>query len=126
MKVFPGIDSLLAELKRQNIKLAVVSSNSRSNVKKFLNTNNLNYFDIVASPFLVFNKSHILKRVIRQLGVDPSEVLYVGDETRDIEAAHAAGVKAVSVTWGYHFRNLLVRFDPDYTIDAPYELLNII
>lgn len=126
LRAFNGIEECLKQLKARGFKLAVVSSNSKSNVEKFLKANNLNYFDIVASPLLVFNKSAVIKRVMRKLNVLPDEVFYVGDETRDIEAAHAAGVTAVSVTWGYHFRKLLVRFAPDYTIDTPQELLELV
>jgi phosphoglycolate phosphatase-like HAD superfamily hydrolase len=30
----------------------------------------------------------------------PDNVIYVGDETRDIEACHKVGIPIISVTWG--------------------------
>jgi len=126
IKPFDGIEETLKLLKTFQIKLAVVSSNSKANVKKFLKLNKLEYFDVVESPILLFNKTRLIKKVVRKLGVEPDEVFYVGDETRDIESAHGAGVRAVSVTWGYHFRDLLVRFHPNYTVDTPQELLEIL
>ena len=125
-KTFDGIPELLSALKKQGIKLAVVSSNSKSNLLTFFNKNNLNMFDVVESPLLILDKSKKISLAVKKLGVKPNESLYVGDETRDILNAHQAGVKAVSVTWGYHFRELLVRFHPDYTIDTPKELLKIV
>jgi HAD superfamily hydrolase (TIGR01509 family) len=126
VQVFPGIPAVLEKLKSMGIKLAVVSSNSKSNVRKFLVARNLNYFDVVDSPLFVFDKTRIIKKVVEQFNVEPEETLYVGDETRDIESAHSAGVKAVAVTWGYHFRELLVRYKPNYTIDTPQELLELV
>ncbi|NTV47683.1 MAG: HAD hydrolase-like protein [Chlorobiales bacterium] len=78
IKAFDGIEETLKMLKSLQIKLAVVSSNSKTNVKKFLAFNKLEYFDIVESPLLVFNKTRLIKKVVGQLGVDPSEVFYVG------------------------------------------------
>lgn len=124
--IFPGMKDTLKTLKERGLKLAVVTSNSKHTVQKYLFSKNLDCFDIVESPFLIINKSHVLRKVLKKLQVEPSEALYVGDETRDIDTAHRVGVKAVAVTWGYHFRELLVRFDPNYTIDAPEELLELI
>lgn len=126
VQVFPGIPAVLDKLKSMGIKLAVVSSNSKSNVRKFLVSKNLNYFDVVESPLFVFDKTRVIRKVIDQLNVRPEETLYVGDETRDIESAQSAGIKSVAVTWGYHFRELLVRYKPNYTIDKPQELLDLV
>ena len=35
------------------------------------------------------------------IGVDAARVLMVGDDARDVEAAHAAGALAVAAAWGY-------------------------
>jgi HAD superfamily hydrolase (TIGR01509 family) len=126
VKIFPGIPAVLEKLKSMGIKLAVVSSNSKSNVHKFLVARNLNYFDVIESPLFIFDKTRVIKKVIDQLNVRPEETLYVGDETRDIESAESAGIKSVAVTWGYHFRELLVRYKPNYTIDTPQELLDLV
>jgi len=36
-----------------------------------------------------------------QLGVSPETVLYVGDDLRDIQAAHAAKMPSAAAAWGY-------------------------
>ncbi len=36
-----------------------------------------------------------------QLGLAPSEVIYVGDDLRDVQAARAAGMVSVAALWGY-------------------------
>jgi phosphoglycolate phosphatase len=126
VQVFPGIKEVLENFHKAGIKLAVVTINSKSNVRRFLENNNINYFDIIASPLFFFNKAKEIKKVMERLNIKPEDTVYVGDETRDIECAQKAGVKSVAVTWGYHFRDLLARFKPNYMADTPEELLGLI
>ncbi|UNK57608.1 phosphoglycolate phosphatase [Pseudoxanthomonas daejeonensis] len=42
-----------------------------------------------------------LLEAARQLGVDPRDCVYVGDDERDVVAARAAGMPSIAVTWGY-------------------------
>jgi len=123
--IIPGLQEILTIIHEKGIKLAVVSINTESNIKKFIKAKNITVFDEVDCPFFSFNKARVIKRVMEKLGATPENTLYVGDETRDIESAHKIGVKIVSVTWGYQFREILVRFKPDYTVDTPEELLDI-
>ena len=55
----------------------------------------------------------------------PSNVLYVGDEVRDIEAAKKAGIRIAAVTWGYNSKKALEAYKPDYLVTKPEELLQI-
>ena len=43
----------------------------------------------------------MLLAACRQLGVEPADLLYVGDSPADIAAAHAATCRVVAVTYGY-------------------------
>lgn len=42
-----------------------------------------------------------LLHACEQLGIAPADCVYVGDDRRDIEAAHAAGMPAIAALWGY-------------------------
>jgi N-acetyl-D-muramate 6-phosphate phosphatase len=42
-----------------------------------------------------------LQVACRELGIEPHSAVYVGDDARDVEAALAAGMKAIAVAWGY-------------------------
>ncbi|MBZ4021146.1 HAD family hydrolase [Rhodobacter sp. TJ_12] len=39
---------------------------------------------------------------LREAGVEPSDAVMIGDTTYDVNMAHAAGVTAIGVSWGYH------------------------
>lgn len=120
-----GIAETLAALKKQGHVLGIITSNSLENVEKFLDSNNLRVFDFVISGNVLFKHRNIVK-CIRQHRYNREDVYYVGDETRDIEAARKSRVKFVGVTWGFGSRRLLQKYWPDFLIDSPEELLSII
>jgi phosphoglycolate phosphatase len=55
-----------------------------------------------------------------------NDVVYIGDEYRDILACKKSKIKIISVTWGFDSRDLLVSGNPDFIVDSPVELLNVI
>ncbi|PSB03825.1 HAD family hydrolase, partial [Merismopedia glauca] len=57
---------------------------------------------------------------------NPAKVIYVGDETRDIEAARKSKIKAIAVCWGFNFREILAKYKPDFLIDRPSQLLEVV
>ncbi len=63
---------------------------------------------------------------LERLGRAPSEALLVGDSVHDLEAAHAAGVRAVAATWGACTRETLAAARPDAWADDVRELPGIV
>jgi phosphoglycolate phosphatase len=49
---------------------------------------------------------------MRRSGIPREKTLCIGDETRDIEAARAAGADSAGVAWGYATPEALVRCGP--------------
>lgn len=124
VKVFEDLPEILNELKDNGIGLGIATSNSTKNVKKFLNNNNLDMFNFIYSSIDYFHKNRILERAVKKYGMEKENVIYVGDEIRDIKAAKEAGIKVASVTWGYNFENVLSTYKPDFIINKPKDLLN--
>jgi pyrophosphatase PpaX len=61
---------------------------------------------------------------LEQLGEDPANAVYVGDSPFDIQAAKAAAIGSVAVTWGrIHSRERLEREAPDAIVENVEELL---
>lgn len=57
---------------------------------------------------------------------DPGLCIYIGDDERDIIAAHAAGMRAIAAAWGYLGSDKpLVAWGADGIIDSPAEILRI-
>jgi phosphoglycolate phosphatase len=127
VKSFQGIKETLVELRRQVDRIGILSSNSRNNILTFLELNDLqNSFDFIYTEAAIFSKSKVIKKVLKEERIKPEETIYVGDETRDIEAAKRSQVKAIAVTWGFNSKEILAAQNPDFLIHQPSELIDII
>lgn len=62
----------------------------------------------------------------RALGVAPADTALVGDAATDVATAHAAGMQAIAVTWGFRPRAELVAAAPAYVVDQPFELVALL
>ncbi|MEG3439926.1 HAD-IA family hydrolase [Pannus brasiliensis CCIBt3594] len=127
LEPFADLHSCLASLKERGYTLGIITSNTRENVTTFLKKHQLfDFFDFIYSGTPLFGKHKIIDRLIRQNRFQLSEVIYVGDETRDINAAKKSKVKAIAVGWGFNSPKILAKFQPDYLIHHPRELLEIL
>jgi len=126
LKPFVGIKEVLTELRSYGYSLGIITSNIQENVVNFLRNNYLDsYFDFIYSGTTLFGKDKIINRVIKQKQLDSQKMVYVGDETRDIEAAKKSKIKIVAVTWGFNSPDVLAEYQPDFLIDTPEELIAI-
>jgi phosphoglycolate phosphatase len=126
LKPIKGVKKTLSVLKNKGYILCILTSNSKDNVNLFLKKHGFCLFKFIYSGSSVFGKTDVLRKVLKEHHLQSDEVIYVGDETRDIEAAKKAKVKAVAVTWGFNTRKILKKFKPNYIINKPNELLNIL
>lgn len=119
---FPGIADALQQLFDRGSQLGVVSSNSRVNVENVLGSRTaafIHHYDCGAS---IFGKASKIKAVARRSGIDPRNVIYIGDEVRDAEAARKAGIAFGAVSWGLHRVETLLVHDPQEFFGTPAEL----
>ncbi len=127
LKPIPGIDEALMELKSQGHQLGIITSNSKDNVMEFLKRNNLEeLFDFVYSGVTIFGKTTIINNVLKQKHIKTQDVMYVGDETRDVEASKKAHIKVIAVTWGFNSQEILAEQKPDFLIHHPKDLLQVV
>lgn len=123
--VFPGIPELLEGLKARHT-LAIATSNQPANVQSFLAAHHLeDYFVDIVGGGTLFGKGRLIRRLMKRQGWQPSEMIYVGDEVRDVEAARFAGIRVAAVTWGFNQPDLLATAKPDWLIDEPTDLFAI-
>ncbi len=59
-------------------------------------------------------------------GVEPSEILFIGDSVYDIQTGKNAGMRTVAVTWGYQPKDALLAENPDFIADTPAEIIQYI
>lgn len=62
-----------------------------------------------------------------QLNIDPSQVLFIGDDLRDIESGRAAGTKTAAARYGYiHPDDNPAHWGADVIVDHPRDLLAVL
>jgi phosphoglycolate phosphatase len=120
-----GLEPALHHLQSLGCEIGILTSNSEENVHAFLAKYNLDFFNFVKTSSKIWGKNHNLISLIRERSFSHENVTYIGDETRDIDAAKKAKIKSIAVTWGYNSRKILETHGPDHIIDTPKELLAI-
>ncbi len=65
-------------------------------------------------------------RILKSTGLSADEILIIGDTEVDILSAKNNHIDCVCATWGYQTRDVLMKYEPDYIIDRPEELLEIL
>jgi phosphoglycolate phosphatase len=127
LKPVPGMETVMQALYQEGHSLGIVTSNARENVLLFLKNNQLEeYFQLVYTGKSLFGKDKVFKRLFKQKGLSPKEVLYVGDETRDIEACKKTGIPIIAVSWGINNRKTLSALEPEGLADSPEEIPGLI
>jgi phosphoglycolate phosphatase len=125
--VFDGIHEVLRSLKDQKYFLYIISSNSTSNIEKFLSEKGLLlYFDKVYGGAGIFDKARLITKVLKEQKIEPDSTVYVGDEVRDIQASKQIGMPCIAVGWGYNGADLLAQNSPMVVVRKPKELLQVI
>lgn len=65
-----------------------------------------------------------LLEAARRMGLDPVNIAYVGDDHRDIQAGHNAGMQALAAAWGYLGQGEHIDdWGADRVLQSPNELL---
>ena len=123
---FPGIVETLQDLKKQGFILGILTSNSEANVRIFLQRHELEFFDIVRSSSRLFGKAREIRHLLKKGRWQAKEVLFIGDECRDIEAGHEAGLRVLAVTWGYNTSSALAALHPMALIDSPNQIIALL
>lgn len=121
ISLFAGVETMLHALAERGVQLALVTSDSEANAREKLGAAAVlfSHFDCAAS---VFGKPAKFRRVIRRAGVEPGQVVAIGDEVRDVEAARAVGIACGAVCWGYAAPAALRALEPDYMFERMDEI----
>lgn len=132
IRKFPNVEETLSRLRQVGVKIAVVTSKRRPSVEMAIET--FPELGEVSDHFVTMedteeHKPHPapLLKGLELLGEVPvSEAAYVGDSPHDVEAARAAGLTSVAVSWGAFSEEALRNAKPDYLVgdlDAAVDVL---
>jgi phosphoglycolate phosphatase len=124
LKAFDGINELLTNLKQAGLGISVLSSNSVKNISEFFDRNHIVGFDNILSSKNLFGKHKTIKKFLKKNSLSREDIIYVGDELRDVEACKKLAVKVIAVLWGFDPKNLLETGHPDFFANEPEDIFN--
>lgn len=127
---YPGVEQMLAALKKEGIKLGIVTSKITDfAVKCLAHCNIAQYFGYVRGgekgPHGA-DKLGLLQRAVADMGADKKSVVMVGDRMYDLDAANALGIDCIGVAYGYGSREELAARNPAYIVDDTARLLAVL
>jgi len=123
ISLFTGSEKLLRELKAKGYKIAIVSSNSKENIREVMGDDLINMIDHFVGGVSMFGKESKLKEVTKTSGLTKDEVIYIGDEMRDIQASQKIGLPVGGVAWGYNAYEALAALTPTMMFNSFEEIL---
>ena len=123
--LFDGAEAMLRTLAAAGLRLALVSSDSEANARVKLGEAAALFSDFDCSAS-IFGKAAKFRRILRRAAIDATQAIAIGDETRDIEAARAAGIACGAVTWGYAAPNALKALGPDLVFERMDDVARVL
>ena len=103
-QLFPGIAELLVELQARAIAWGIVTNKATRFTERIISELKLKPDCVACGDTTPHLKPHpaSLLHAAEQLRLAPAACCYLGDDLRDMKAAHAAGMRPIAVGWGYH------------------------
>lgn len=124
VQAFPGTIAAVRALADEGFRLGILSSNAVENVRHFLGRHGvLDCFRFVEAGASLFGKGSRLRSLLKSHREPAGRCLYIGDETRDIEAARHSGMQAIAVCWGANGREAMLTEDPAYCVETTDEMV---
>ncbi len=123
---FPGVVAGLDALKAAGFQLACITNKAEAFTLPLLKQLDLaGYFELVLSGDTLPKRKPDplpLQHASRHFGIEPSQGVLIGDSLNDVQAARAAGMPVVCVTYGYNRGRDVRELHPDAVVDALTEV----
>ncbi|GET22467.1 HAD family hydrolase [Prolixibacter denitrificans] len=127
---YDGVTDLLDELAARDLKLAILSNKAdemtQQTARALLPEE---YFTIIAGltdESLKKPNPQKALQMSKEMGIDPKEMIYVGDTDVDMQTANNAGMYAVGVLWGFRGEEELRANGAKKTVAHPSELMALL
>jgi phosphoglycolate phosphatase-like HAD superfamily hydrolase len=124
---FDGMPETIQKLHAEGHELFIVSTNSVKNIHLFLHQHQLHtYFLEVYGGISLFGKAPALRRLFKDQNLEKADAIYIGDETRDVQASQSIDLRVIAVTWGFARPSDLEALKPTALAAEPTDLIKIL
>ncbi|MCB1743369.1 MAG: phosphoglycolate phosphatase [Gammaproteobacteria bacterium] len=128
--IYPHVQTTLAQLRERELRLACITNKPQRFTIELLQRAGLaRYFDVVVSGDTLPRRKPDpapLRHALSLLDLSAQDAVMVGDSVTDLEAASAAEIDCVCVSYGYNHGQPIRDSRPAYLIDAMSELLPLL
>lgn len=128
--LYPGIAVMLDELTKRGVKMSILSNKAHEFVSKVVDVLLPNWkFESVVGLTNEEDKKPNPKyalQMAQQVGLQSSEMVFMGDSGVDMETATNAGMIPVGVLWGFRSKDELVENGAKYILENPSDFLKIL
>lgn len=122
-----GMKEALLDLHPKVDHIGILTSNSSENVQLFLEHHGIDHlFQFISSKSKLSGKAKHLKSILRTFSLKKEEMVYVGDELRDVKACQKVGIPIAAVSWGFNAHEALEAAKPEYLFEKPEQLQDLI
>ncbi len=115
---YSGVREMLSHVKQQGVILALFTGKGKRSTLITLKSIGISdYFDLVVTGHDVASykpSADGIRRVISHFGLEPENVLMVGDAVADVKAAREAGVSMAAALWDSYAKDKVLEMDVDY------------
>ncbi len=130
-RLFPGVSALLDQIERRGLRWGIVTNKAERFTFPLLRALTLmeRAACVVCGDTTPNPKPHPapLLAAAEKLGVPPGQCIYIGDDERDVQAGHAAGMPVVVARYGYLGNGIAPEhWGADGFVDAPADLLGVL
>jgi 2-phosphoglycolate phosphatase len=130
VKLFDGIESMLAELRRRRTPLGVMTGKGRRTADITLRELGLadTFGAVVTGDDVARQKPEPdgPLEAARRLGVEPAACAFVGDSPADVGAGKAAGMLMVAAGWHSVYADEIRKMGPDVWAEEPMDVVRLI
>ncbi|MBF7729503.1 N-acetylmuramic acid 6-phosphate phosphatase MupP [Pseudomonas sp. N040] len=128
---YEGIPELLADIEQANLRWGVVTNKPLRFAQPIMQQ-----LGLAQRSALLICPDHVkhtkpdpepMLLACTQLGLQPAEILFVGDDLRDIQSGRAAGTRTAAVSWGYiHPDDNPAHWGADVLVEHPLQLRQVL
>ena len=126
---YPGIMDALARLKEKGMMLAIVSNKLQAGVDELYRQYFSDTVEVAIGERPGMQRKpapDMVQLALRELGVEESAAVYVGDSDVDLLTARNSHLPCISVLWGFRDRDFLLQHGATQLVRRPEEILQII
>ncbi|MDR1538174.1 MAG: HAD-IA family hydrolase [Clostridiales bacterium] len=126
---YPGVSELLKKLKREGIRLAVVTNKAQEMADIVIKHLYPRMFDAVfgqVKGIPLKPDPTSARMAMSMLGTLPGECIFVGDSGVDMKTAENCGALSIGVSWGFRQKDELEANGARHVVDSPDDILRIV